>query len=151
MPTSKLKQRMARKRRIRRGVSGNPARPRMTVFRSLKNIYVQVIDDVSGNTLVQASSLDRELKSAISEIRSNPPQAPEVKEGEGEGKKKKKGKKPAPLPTVNKLICEKVGEEIAKRCKEKQIDAVVFDRNGYKYHGRVKFLAEAARKAGLSF
>jgi len=124
----------------------------MTIFRSLKNIYVQVIDDVSGQTLIQASSVDKELKSAVQDIKDNPPKPPEVKEEATEGKKKKKkAKKPAPLPTINQLICEKVGEEIAKRCKEKNIEAVVFDRNGYKYHGRVKFLAEAARKAGLSF
>lgn len=150
MSTNKLKQRLARKRRIRRSVSGTPERPRMTVFRSLKNIYVQVIDDVNGLTLAQASSADNELQSAIEDIKANPPKPVEAKEEEGDKKGKKK-KKPAPVPTINSLISEKVGEEIAKRCKEKNIETVAFDRNGYKYHGRVKFLAEAARKAGLSF
>jgi len=90
------------------------------VFRSLKNIQAQIIDDSKGNTLVAASSLDAELKSKI------------------EGKKKTE-------------IAEQVGALIAKRATEKGIKKIAFDRGGYKYHGRVKALAEAARKNGLDF
>ena len=90
------------------------------MFRSLKNIQAQIIDDSKGNTLVAASSLDAELKSKI------------------EGKKKTE-------------IAEQVGALIAKRATEKGIKKIAFDRGGYKYHGRVKALAEAARKNGLDF
>ena len=111
---SKIARRNKIKTRIRGKISGTPQRPRMSVFRSNKAIYVQVIDDLAGNTLVAASS----------------------KGLEGGSKDE---------------IAAKVGEEIAKKAVEKGISEVVFDRNGYLYHGRVKSLAAAARKGGLKF
>ena len=111
---SKIARRNKIKTRIRGKISGTAARPRMSVFRSNKAIYVQVIDDLSGSTLAAASS-----------------------KGIQEGTKVE--------------IAAKVGEEIAKKAVEEGITEVVFDRNGYLYHGRVKSLADAARKAGLKF
>ena len=102
------------KTRIRGRLSGTAERPRMTVFRSNKQIYVQLIDDLAGATLASASS-----------------------KGIEEGTKSE--------------IAAKVGEKIAGKASEAGITAVVFDRNGYLYHGRVKSLADAARKAGLKF
>ena len=112
--------RIRRHRRVRRSLSGTPDRPRMAVFRSLTHIYVQVVDDSSGHTLVAASDLEADVRS------------------QRDGKKKSQ-------------IAEKVGDTIARKAVEKGIKTVVFDRGGYKYHGRVKALAEAARKGGLSF
>ena len=115
--------RLARQRRharVRRRVSGTPDRPRLCVFRSLRHIQAQVIDDVSGHTLVAASTLDGEVRSRF----------------DGKGKSAQ-----AAL----------VGEVIAKRALDAGITQIVFDRGGYKYHGRVKSLADAARKAGLGF
>ena len=104
-------------RRIRRKVIGAPERPRLAVHYSNKNIYVQVIDDVSGKTLCAASSLDKEFEKAGSNI----------------------------------ATAEKVGSLIAKRAGEAKISAVVFDRGGHLFHGKVKALADAAREAGLKF
>jgi large subunit ribosomal protein L18 len=103
-------------KRIRRRVRGTPERPRLAVFRSLKHIYAQVIDDVKGHTVVAASSAEE---------------------------KGKNGGNVAGAATIGKLVAE--------RAKDKGVKAVVFDRGGYLYHGRVKALAEAARKAGLEF
>ncbi|KGN72428.1 50S ribosomal protein L18 [Porphyromonas macacae] len=103
------------KTRIRSKISGTAERPRLTVFRSNKQIYAQLIDDEAGKTLVSFSS--RGL--------------------EAEGNKKE--------------IAAKVGAELAKRAKDANVSTVVFDRNGYLYHGRVKALADAAREAGLKF
>ena len=106
------------KNRIRRIVSGTPARPRLSVFRSNRDIYVQVIDDMAGVTLVSASS------------------------------------KMAGIAEHKGTKCEKsaiVGKEIAQRALAAGINEVVFDRNGYLYHGRVKSLADAAREGGLKF
>ena len=113
--TTKELRRLKIKQLVRKHISGTAARPRLSVFRSNKQIYAQVIDDVAGKTLAAASSL------GITE------KAP------------------------NKEIASKVGELIAQKSKEAGIETVVFDRNGYLYHGRVKELAEAARKGGLKF
>ena len=110
-------QRLKRHKRVRAKLSGTPERPRLNVFRSEKNIYAQVIDDVAGNTLVSASSLDKEI--------------------EGNG--------------GNKTAARAVGKLVAERCKAKGIEAVVFDRGGYVFHGRVKELADGAREGGLQF
>jgi large subunit ribosomal protein L18 len=112
--------RQRRHQRVRRKVSGSPERPRLNVFRSLTNIYAQVIDDVAGHTLVSASSLEPELSEQMS------------------GKTKVEQAK-------------EVGRVLAERAKEKGIDKVVFDRGGYRYHGRVKALADASRESGLVF
>lgn len=106
--------------RVRRKISGTAEKPRLCVFRSSKNIYAQLIDDVNGHTIVQASSLDPEIKS-------------QTEEG------------------GNVAAASKVGELVAKRALEQNIETVVFDRGGYIYHGRVAALAQAARDAGLKF
>ena len=120
---AKVSSNVARKRRherIRTKVSGTPDKPRLCIFRSLSNIYAQIIDDAGGKTVASASSLVAELQEQL------------------KGKNKTQ-------------VAELVGSELAKGAKEKGIGQVVFDRGGYKYHGRVKALAEAARKAGLKF
>ena len=122
MDNAKAK-RLARQRRharVRRHVSGTADRPRLCVFRSLRHIRAQVIDDTSGRTLVAASTLDGGVRGQIN------------------------GKDKSSQAAV-------VGEVIAKRALEAGITRIVFDRGGYKYHGRVKSLADAARKAGLEF
>jgi large subunit ribosomal protein L18 len=112
--------RIRRHKRVRKSVFGTPQRPRLNVFRSLSNIYVQVIDDEAGKTLVSASTVDKSLTSKL------------------------KGKSKVEQ-------AQAVGEEIASRAKEHGITQVVFDRGGYKYIGRVKALADSARKNGLVF
>jgi large subunit ribosomal protein L18 len=123
MKALKLKKirRQRRKNHIRKSISGTNERLRMTIYRSLNHIYVQLIDDDLGETLLSASTLDKEV---VAEIK------PEMKKTD-----------------KSKLV----GSLIAKRAKEKNITNVVFDRNGYLYHGRVKALADAARKDGLQF
>ena len=116
----KREARKARHQRIRNKITGTPERPRMNISRSLKNIYVQIIDDLSGNTLVSASTEEPGLKGSIDN-------------------------------GGNKEAAKKVGKLVAERALEKDIDNVVFDRGGYKYHGRIKALADAAREKGLQF
>lgn len=111
----KLKRRLKIKARIRERVKGTATRPRLTVFRSNKQIYAQLIDDTLGKTLASASSLKQEEK------------------------------------LNKKQRASKVGEQIAKNAMEAGISVVVFDRNGYLYHGRIKELADAARNGGLKF
>lgn len=117
---SRNEARIKRHRRVRKTIYGVAEKPRMCVYRSLTDIYVQVIDDDKGVTLVSSSSLDKELKSKL------------------------KGK------TKTEKAVE-VGKLVANRAKEKKISEVVFDRGGYRYDGRVKALADAAREAGLKF
>lgn len=114
-----LKARLKRRVRIRKKVSGDASRPRLSVFRSLNNIYAQVIDDTAGKTLVSASSLAKDFK------------------GSGH--------------LGNKKAAEAVGQLLGEKAIKQGIKQVVFDRGGYIYHGRVKALAEGARKAGLEF
>jgi len=113
--------RMRRKWRVGRRVSGTNERPRMTVYRSGRHIYCQIVDDVTGRTLEAVSTLTPELKDAVKAC------------------------------SWNKQGAEQVGALIAKRAVAKGIVKVCFDRNGYRFHGRVKALAESARKNGLSF
>ena len=120
MLRDKRNARLRRKRRIRKTLSGSSDKPRLSVFRSARHIYAQVIDDTAGKTLVGVSTLTKEIRDTFS------------------GLKKREA-------------AEKVGEEIARRCKEMNIEQVVFDRNGYRYHGRVSSLAAGARKGGLKF
>ena len=115
--TDRKMERTRRHLRVRTKVSGTSERPRLCVYRSNANLYVQVIDDVAGKTLVSASTLDKEIKTKHS----------------------------------NKEAAKEVGALIAKRAIEKNIEAVVFDRGGYIYHGVVKELADAAREGGLKF
>ena len=111
---------LKRKKRVRSRVVGTSGRPRLNVFRSLKHIYAQAVEDTSGKTLVSASTMSPELKGSF--------RCP-----------------------GNAEAAKKVGELIAKKCLEKGIQKVVFDRSGYLYHGRIKALAEAARAGGLIF
>jgi large subunit ribosomal protein L18 len=115
--SDKLRKREQRKLHVRKALSGTPEKPRMTVFKSNRYLYVQVIDDAAGATLASASSLEESLKGFKRNV---------------EG-------------------AAKLGEEIGKRLKEKSVSTVVFDRNGYKYHGIVKAIADGARKAGIAF
>jgi len=109
-----------RKLRIRRKISGTLEKPRMSVFRSAKHIYAQVVDDAAGKTVAHASTLSRDVRGDATE--------------------------------ATKLdAAKRVGQAIAKLLLAKGIDRVVFDRNGYLYHGRVRALADAARAAGLKF
>jgi large subunit ribosomal protein L18 len=113
--------RVRSKIKIRKKMSGNIEKPRLTVYRSLNNIYVQIIDDVSGKTLVSASSLSKDTKEEI---------------------KNTKGK------TAKSKV---IGTIVAKKALEQKISTVVFDRNGYRYHGRIKAIADGAREGGLKF
>jgi large subunit ribosomal protein L18 len=111
--------RARRHRRIRVSLSGTERRPRLNVFRSLQHIYAQVIDDVTGTTLVAASTNEAEARTGPNGSKTDRARA--------------------------------VGKAVADRAKDKGISAVVFDRGGYRYHGRIKALADGAREAGLEF
>jgi large subunit ribosomal protein L18 len=124
---SRLESRTRRHARVREKIRGSAARPRLAVFRSIEHIYAQLIDDDSGNTLVQASSLD--VRSAAA------PPAPT--EPQSMGRKSQRAKA--------------VGAMLGEKAKAKGIGEAVFDRGGYRYHGRVKALGDAARGAGLRF
>jgi large subunit ribosomal protein L18 len=126
-PEKKLEARLRRKKRVRKKLFGYPERPRVSVFRSHKHIYAQVINDVEGHTLVALSSLSPEVRTKVEELK---------------GKGEVKGK-------VD--VARLVGRMLAEKAKEKGITKVVFDRGGYKYHGRVKALAEGLREGGLEF
>ena len=110
------RKRLKRKASIRKRIHGTPERPRLTVYKSNRYTYVQVVDDLGGKTLAAASNLEKEQRSM--------------------------GNKVAGL--------EKLGQLIAERLKAKNVTAVVFDRNGYRYHGKVKAIADGARKGGIS-
>jgi large subunit ribosomal protein L18 len=119
--SQRIQRRKRIKRHIRKHVHGTPERPRLTVYRSLRAIYAQIVDDTSSSTLCSVSSLSKDLQA-------------EIKKAEG------------------KIGAAKVvGRAIAEQAKKKKIDKVVFDRNGFLYHGRVRALADAAREAGLNF
>jgi large subunit ribosomal protein L18 len=113
--------RIRSKIRIKKKISGTAERPRMTVYRSLSQVYVQLVDDNSGKTIVSASSLSKEVAEDLKNVKG------------------KSGK--------SKIV----GKLAAKKALEKNITNVVFDRNGYRYHGRVKALADGAREGGLKF
>lgn len=116
--SQRIQRRRRRKQGLRKTLVGTPARPRLTVFRSLKHVYAQVIDDLQGVTIASASTADKNYQ------------------GPGQ---------------ANKDAAAQVGKLIAQRAAEKGVSQVAFDRNGYKYHGRVRALADAAREAGLKF
>lgn len=115
MAFSKSKRREKIKKRIRKSIIGTSEKPRLSVFRSNKEIYAQIIDDDNHVTLVSASSLNAKAKGTKTEV------------------------------------AQSVGKEIAEKAQKAGIETVVFDRNGYLYHGRVKSLADAAREGGLKF
>lgn len=116
----KKTRRRRRKLRVRKRIFGTLDRPRLTVFRSSKNIAAQLVDDVTGVTLCQAASLNKELREQITY-------------------------------GGNIAAAKAIGAVVAERAKEKGITQVAFDRNGYRYHGRIKALADAAREGGLVF
>jgi len=116
--SSRNEARLQRHERVRKKISGTPERPRMNVFRSLSEIYVQVIDDQSGQTLVSASTIDRGLREKVAGL-------------------------------TKTEQAKMVGKLVAERALQKGIKTVVFDRGGFRYIGRVKALADAAREAGL--
>lgn len=117
---AKVESRRLRQRRARAKIHGTAGRPRMNVYRSLTNIFVQLIDDENGHTLVSASTIDNEI-------------APQVQ-----------GKTKIEAATI-------VGKVVAERAKTAGIETVVFDRGGFKYHGRIAALADGAREGGLKF
>ena len=115
--TNRKETRTIRQKRVRTKVQGTSMRPRLCVFKSLTNIYAQLIDDENQTTICSASTLDKEVKTKASNVEA----------------------------------ATEVGKLIAERAKKANINTVVFDRNGYLYHGKVKALADAAREAGLEF
>ncbi|PZR09881.1 MAG: 50S ribosomal protein L18 [Archangium gephyra] len=117
---SNTESRLHRKERIRKKVDGSSERPRLTIYKSLKHLHAQVIDDSTGRTLVSASTLSKEIKGKL-------------------GDADKKG------------AAKLVGGLIAEKCKAAKIEKVVFDRNGFPYHGRVAAIADGAREGGLQF
>lgn len=158
--TDSREMRQRRHRRIRMKLAGTPERPRVSVFRSTVHIYAQVIDDSTGRTLVEASSLDKDIASVEPILPAAAPAAEAAAEKPAKGSKPgaDKGGKPTPAaknaPTgaaKKTRLAQQVGTLLAKRAQEKGIKSVVFDRGGYIYHGRVKALAESARAAGLEF
>jgi len=116
----KVTARLRRKKRMRSKIKGTAERPRLSIFKSARHIYAQIVDDGEGKTLLSASTLSEELR----------------------GKDLGKGKSEA---------AKKVGALIAEKALARQIQKVVFDRNGFLYHGRIKALADAAREKGLDF
>jgi large subunit ribosomal protein L18 len=116
----KIQSRLRRKKHIRKIVHGSGERPRLVVFRSLRQIYAQIVDDVAGRTLTSVSSLSPGVREQAAKLK--------------------------PIE-VGKLV----GEACARKAIERNINQVVFDRNGFPYHGRVKAVAEGARKGGLQF
>lgn len=109
------------KKYIRKKIRGTPIRPRLTVYKSLKHFYAQIVDDTTAHTLVSASTLSEDVKNSIKELKSK------------------------------KEIAQVVGKIIAQKAIEKNINKVVFDRNGYLYHGIVKAFSDGAREGGLQF
>jgi large subunit ribosomal protein L18 len=118
MTVRRNEKRIIRQKRVRKRIKGTPERPRLCVYRSTSHIYVQLIDDVAGHTLLAASTLSPELKGQL-----------------------KSSKDTEAAKAVGKLAAEKI--------KQKGVAKVVFDRNGFLYHGRIKALADSAREAGL--
>ena len=117
--SEKTRKRVKRKGTIRKRITGTAERPRLSVFRSAKHVYVQAIDDVTGHVLASASDLEPGIKTSLS------------------GPKKERARQ--------------IGKVIGEKLKAKNISVVVFDRNGFIYHGRVKEIADGAREAGLQF
>lgn len=141
--------RIRRRMRVRKRVIGKAERPRLSVFRSARHIYAQIIDDASGSTLIAASTLDKEFAKELEAIEK---QVAEELEKAAQVKDKKKGKNVALPDARNKIKqARAVGRLIAKKAIAKEQKTVVFDRNGFVYHGRVKALAEGAREGGLIF
>ena len=126
--------RVRRKIRVRKRVKGLEGRPRVCAFRSSKHTYAQVISDVKGEVLVSASTLEEEVTKRIAAL-----------------KKSIEGAEKRTVSSKGTLAAQAVGIVLAERCKSKNISSVVFDRNGFLYHGRVEAIAKGARDGGLQF
>jgi large subunit ribosomal protein L18 len=152
--TKQMKKKRARRERahlrVRSRVRGTEERPRLAIYKSLKYIYAQVIDDSRGVTLAQASSSDPDVRGTLSAESKGSEAADTGHEGQegNAGGGKTGGKAPG---TASQAAAKLVGEKVAERAKAKGILKVVFDRGGYIYHGKVKAVAEAAREKGLQF
>jgi large subunit ribosomal protein L18 len=118
---SRINQRLRIKNRIRKTISGTAERPRLTVYRSLNHLYAQIVDDSHATTIVTASTISKDFREQLQSVKGR------------------------------KNLAKRIGLEVAKRATEKNIKRVVFDRNGYLYHGVVKSLADGAREGGLEF
>ncbi|KIG15757.1 LSU ribosomal protein L18p (L5e) [Enhygromyxa salina] len=130
--------RARRKKSIRKRIAGTEERPRLSVYRSNKHIYAQVIDDTDSRSILLVSDLTKALAAELEAAKAAPAETQETEEGTSpDGAKMRRARV--------------VGTAVAKACLDKGIKKVVFDRNGYLYHGRVRALAEAARAAGLDF
>ena len=116
----RMTSRLSRKRRIRRKIGGTGERPRLSVFRSARHIYAQIVDDLQGHTLVAASTLSKEIREKLAGLKKSE-------------------------------TAKEVGRLLAAKAKEKGISQVVFDRNGFLYHGRIKAVADSCREHGLVF
>ncbi|RJR41202.1 MAG: 50S ribosomal protein L18 [Deltaproteobacteria bacterium] len=112
--------RLSRKRRIRKKIGGTGERPRLSVFRSARHIYAQIVDDLQGHTLVAASTMSKEIREKLAGLKKSE-------------------------------TAKEVGRLLAAKAKEKGISQVVFDRNGFLYHGRIKAVADSCREHGLVF
>ena len=128
--TLKLRLLLRRKKRIRKKISGTAERPRLSVFRSARHIYAQVIDDVKQHTLVAVSSFGKESAS-------------DQKASDNKGVAKRS--------RANVASCKALGQKLAAACLAKDVQTVVFDRNGCNYHGRLQALAEGVREGGVKF
>lgn len=135
--SGKKEKRFRRHRRIRAKISGTEKLPRLCVFKSLKHIYVQLIDDENQKTLAAANDLELKGKKKSTKV---------VLKSKSKKKGEKEQKKPGKI-----AIAYEVGKLIAQKALQKKIEKVIFDRGGYQYHGRVKSLADGAREAGLKF
>ena len=118
---SRIEQRRRVKVRVRKKVTGTTACPRLTIYRSLNHLYAQIVDDAQSKTIASASTLSKELRDAVKDVKGRRERA------------------------------KRVGAEVAKKALGQNIKHVVFDRNGYMYHGIVKAIADGAREAGLQF
>ncbi|MCL1851638.1 MAG: 50S ribosomal protein L18 [Peptococcaceae bacterium] len=147
--------RRAKRKSVRKKVSGTAQRPRLSVFRSLNHIYAQIINDETGVTLAAASSLDQEFRAAgkigKAETAGKTDKTDQTDKPDKAGKTGKTGAADTAYTGGNIAGAKKVGELIAQKAKAKGIEKVVFDRGGNIYHGRVAALAEAAREGGLDF
>jgi large subunit ribosomal protein L18 len=118
---NKIQNRKRLKKHIRLEISGTPERPRLTVYRSLRHVYAQVVDDSTGKTLLGVSDVSKDVSEQVKEVKGQV------------------------------AIAKKVGQLLARMAAEKKIARVVFDRNGFRYHGVVKAVADGAREGGLKF
>lgn len=141
---TKQQKRYKRHRRIRANLKGTSERPRFCVFRTPKHIYAQLIDDEKGKTILSSSDVE------IGKLKINPPAGRQKSKPHLKSQELRKEKKDI-VRTTKVAVAYEIGKLTAEKAIEKKIKKVVFDRGGYKYHGRVKAVAEGAREGGLKF